>query len=124
MKGTPRGAGPDQEVDACRNCGAKLSPDAEWCGLCLTPVHEPEREQPTQRLRPGVLRPEAKPVPQYSRWKGGPNSFGPVTKIVVTIFVVALFPFGGYYGTRTLYLVGYAPIAVLILWGLWRKQQV
>ncbi len=25
-------------MEICRNCGARLSPDIDWCGQCFTPV--------------------------------------------------------------------------------------
>ena len=32
-------------METCRNCGAALSPDIEWCGLCFTPTGRvPEKE--------------------------------------------------------------------------------
>ena len=78
---------------------------------------------------PSGLRPDApgqqvfaKPV--YSRWKGGPTSFGPATKIAITVFVLALAPVGGVIAYQVLFFICYIPIAALILWGTWRKQQV
>ena len=32
-------------METCSNCGAALSPDIEWCGLCFTPTGRvPEKE--------------------------------------------------------------------------------
>jgi hypothetical protein len=124
----------------CPNCSALLRPGADWCLNCLQSVATPTtatdppegaptiaRTQRTQRQ--GALRPELRPRPalkraEYSRWKKGPTSFGPATKVVLTVIIVALAPLSGALGMQVLYLIGYLPIALLLLWGLWRKQQV
>lgn len=38
--------------ETCRNCGALLSPDVAWCGLCLTPIAEPEPEPEPEPATP------------------------------------------------------------------------
>jgi hypothetical protein len=71
-----------------------------------------------------LIRREAEVIPVFSRWRGGPNSFGPVAKVTTTVVVLAMFPLGGFTGMQILYFVGYAPVAALVLWGLWRKERV
>jgi len=104
----------------CEHCGARLPDDATWCGQCLEPV-KPPAETATHRR---VLEPEQHAEPEYSRWRGGPASFGPVVKIAITVFVLALGPIGGMLELRALWLIAWGPIAALVLWGTWRKQRV
>ena len=132
----------------CQNCGALLAPNAAWCFNCLQAVPGMDQDRPAEEPAPdaaraaaptaapprpkkvgGALRPELRPraeltKAEYSRWKAGPTSFGPVTKIALTVLILALLPFGGALGMQLLYLIAYLPIALLMLWGLWRKQQV
>lgn len=128
-------------MNTCRFCGSTLRPELAWCPQCRIPVApssskseqpgdtEPEsQDQPTHKTVPRGeflgINPEAKVVPVYSRWRSGPNSFGPVTKVVATTFILALFPFGGAQGMKALYFIIYSPFALLCLWGLWRKERV
>ena len=86
-------------MEKCARCGAALTPEAQWCGQCLTPVavvgpaepQEPEVWTPTDAA--------------YSRWKGGPDSFGPFGRIVLTVFL-AIGAFAGYFLLQgALYLI-------------------
>lgn len=98
----------------CRNCGALLAPRAGSCRKCHY----------VDRLRPDLPGRQVMPKPVYSRWKGGPTSFGPVTKVILTVGILAAAPLGGYLAFQILFFISYIPIAGLILWGIWRKQQV
>lgn len=128
----------------CQSCGALLAPNAAWCFNCLQAVPGVDQDQPHSQASPsqptaapprppstgGALRPELRTErptltrAEYSRWKKGPTSFGPATKIALTVLVVAMLPFGGALGMQLLYAIAYVPFAMLVLWGLWRKQQV
>lgn len=103
----------------CEHCGARLPAGAKWCGLCLEPV-APAAQTGLRHARGG----EEFTKPVYSRWKGGPTSFGPAVKIAITIFVLAMAPVGGLLQFRALWAISYVPIAALVLWGTWRRQQV
>jgi hypothetical protein len=123
-------------MDRCTECGATLTPDLEWCGQCYAPVkkeaeagHEPaDGEEP----EPWVIEP-----PEYSAWKAGPYSFGPVGRSVITGIMVALGvvvffaarAVGKFYGIPGLSLVLmflgiYSVIAIIVLWGVWRPTRV
>ena len=104
----------------CEHCGARLVDDATWCGQCLEPVG-PASEAPLQRR---VFQREHLPKAEYSRWRGGPTSFGPAVKIAITVFVLAMGPIGGLAQFQILWFIAWAPVATLILWGVWRKQRV
>jgi len=134
--------GTKPSVDTCWSCGAQLSPDADWCGLCYAPVRKAADKPgaPEDEERAGSGReplPEATPVPQVSIWRSGPTSFGIAGRVLVTALIVlagyALYlvagKMGEFYGTPGLALVMvmlgvYSIGAILILWGIWRPQRV
>ncbi len=105
----------------CEHCGARLVDDAAWCGQCLAPVAPPEVSVTTQRR---IHEVDHLPKAEYSRWRGGPTSFGPVVKIAITVFVLAMGPIGGIQQFRVMWLIVWGPIAALVLWGTWRRQRV
>lgn len=113
-----------------------MAPDAGWCGQCYTPVAKEEPREPedpdSSEPEPWVVEP-----PQYSAWKAGPYSFGPMGRIFITLLMVALGvvvyfagkAVGKFYGIPGLSLVLvflgiYTVIAILVLWGLWRPTRV
>lgn len=104
----------------CVHCGARLADDAGWCGQCLARVEPGMAPGPSRR----ALESERFDRPVYSRWRGGPTSFGPATKIAITAFVLIMGPVGGATEFQILWTVSWAPVAVLVLWGVWRKQRV
>jgi hypothetical protein len=84
-------------VERCGRCGALVSNEQEWCGQCFAPVTPAVASEATLRgalmgqLAGGAVEPsEPDPTPVYSRWRGGPTSFGPATKVILTVLVVAL----------------------------------
>lgn len=107
----------------CKHCGAPVPDHVSWCGRCLRPI-EPPAPPGAPALHRRVLGHEQLTKPEFSRWRGGPTSFGPVTKIAITVFVIAMGPIGGETRFQVLWAIGYLPIAALVLWGVWRKQRV
>ena len=107
----------------CERCGALSRAGAEWCGQCLHPFDSPATfEAPAiHRHLPVTTLP--KPV-TYSRWRKGPNSFGPVGRVSWTVGVLAVaglcvfsqdwFAIGGWC------LIG----APLVLRSVWTKARV
>ncbi|MEX0832660.1 MAG: hypothetical protein WD276_02110 [Actinomycetota bacterium] len=75
---------------------------------------------------------------EFSRWKGGPTSFGPVTKVVLTsVAAVATFlsvwagiglwkgPFKFMLITRAGLLLVLIPVgAIALTWWIWKPQRV
>lgn len=117
----------------CHVCNAELNPELDWCGQCLTPIDKGQHE-PVERPLPD---PDVRPPDEYSAWRAGPYSFGPVGRIVWTAVVIALggvltwlaARIGSFYGTMGLALVlvfiaVYVVFAVLGLWGIWRPTRV
>jgi hypothetical protein len=104
-------------METCRNCGAELSPDIDWCGQCFTPVRRRARRDDEV-----VVLPDA-----------AATSFGTVEKILFSLLVVAvgvvgfvgLAPVVGRIGTTawgavTAFLAIYTVLGVVALWLTWR----
>jgi hypothetical protein len=77
----------------CGNCDAQLAPGATWCSQCFTPVAAPVQPAAASQLASARQPPkDTYPAPEFSRWKGGHESFGPVGRIVLTIgLLIGLF---------------------------------
>ncbi len=124
-------------MESCAKCGATLAAEAEWCGQCLTRVGEPEMSG----YRRSHMPTKAPPVEiTYSRWKAGPESFGPVGRSFLTI-LLAIGVFVGYFLAQGLLMVTigmqipapasyfvYAVLAIpLAFWGLksiWKRARI
>ncbi len=124
-------------METCPSCGARLAPDLAWCGQCL-------RALPRESTSPAAV---ARRLPQperheaiYSRWKGGPTSFGPVGRILMTLGVVAGLAIGepmfrglvlssvGFdipaSGALGLYLAAAIPAGIFLLTRVWKRARV
>lgn len=125
-------------MENCANCGAALAAEAEWCGQCLAPVKK--EPQMSGYLRAN-LKVEAPPIDMtYSRWKAGPESFGPVGRSFLTVLLI-IGVFVGYFIAQggVVVTVGmevpapasyfmYAVLAIpLAFWGLktiWKRTRI
>ena len=128
-------------MDACRRCGAQLSPELAWCGQCYAPA--PAREEVSEiplRVRAQMRERASATVPVYSRWKAGPTSFGAAGRIVQTVGVI-LGVIVGYPLARggilaaigmdvpgTPFMIGYGIVAtcgaVYLLTRIWKRGRV
>lgn len=117
----------------CRVCNAELNPELDWCGQCYAPVEKGAHE-PVERPQP---EPDVTPPEEFSAWRAGPYSFGPLGKILSTALVFAVGAaliwlaarIGTFYGVMGLALVLlflgiYTVLAVIALWGIWRPTRV
>ena len=104
----------------CRLCGATSRAEAAWCSQCLAPVVEPpglSRLETAPRRSPSPTR-----TPTYSRWRGGPTSFGPWGRVGFTLG----------YGLLVTWMIFANPIGLILLlvlgpWVLrdvWKKARV
>lgn len=119
----------------CPACGATLPPDVRWCVRCYAPVREltprdpplpplADVEEPPAHIARWAPLPHVPPPREYSRWRGGPTTFGPWGRIGLSALVVLFFPWGPFTGIAFFYLLGYIPTAAILLWGIWRKGVV
>ncbi len=114
-------------MGTCSACGARLRPGMTWCWLCLAPVGE-SRPQPTPA--PPSHADDVEPLPQYSRWRAGPTTFGPVGRISITVVVAAIgwlvfWVFHFVDGPVVIADVGiYGVGAFFLLRNVWRRERV
>jgi hypothetical protein len=113
-------------VDAtCSACGSTLGREALWCNRCYAPTqtggsHEP----PTGPNGPVQITAEPLRAVHYSRWRGGTTTFGPVGRIVITLFVVgfAWLNYSMFHAIEGALAI--ADIAVYVLIGGWILKHV
>jgi hypothetical protein len=83
----------------CPTCGAHVVDDLEWCNQCyseLPAVQTPPAgtaDTPAERplwVRSNIGQPDVKITPEFSRWRGGATSFGPVGRIMLTLGVIMM----------------------------------
>jgi hypothetical protein len=86
----------------CPSCGARVANDLEWCNQCYsassavqTPAASAVVDAPADPQRPlwvrsNIGQPDVKIAPEFSRWRGGPTSFGPVGRILLTLGVIVM----------------------------------
>lgn len=101
----------------CRSCGADLAPDVRWCTICFAPIREfAARERPYDGF---VGTPE--PEIRSSRWaKAGPLSFGPVGRVLITVFILLMGP-----STISFFSLMYLPVwlgvSIVVLKQVWSR---
>ncbi len=87
----------------CPNCGARVADDLEWCNQCyaaLTRVPEPVAVEPPPAddrplwVRSGTAAPRLETHTEFSRWRGGATSFGPIGRILLTVGVFLMLAIG------------------------------
>ncbi len=122
-------------METCWNCGAKLSPDVEWCGQCYTVVKvrgplSRERD-PSKRV---VRVPEAETKQTIVR--STPTSVGIVGKLFYTLVIVGV-GVGIYvgldawvisaghaaFGLLVAVIGAYSALGLVLLWYTWRPAQ-
>ncbi len=101
----------------CRNCGADLARDVRWCTFCFTPITEYAPREPLHDGFAGTPQPEVR----SSRWrKAGPLTFGPVGRVLITVFVLLMGP-----STVSFFSLIYLPvwlgISIVVLRQVWRR---
>jgi hypothetical protein len=83
----------------CPRCGARVANELEWCNQCYEAlptdgaVSAPDAERPLL-VRSNVRRPDVEIAPEYSRWRGGATSFGPIGRVLLTLGVLVLLVVG------------------------------
>ena len=86
-------------MKTCPECGAQVADDLAWCNQCYealstgSAASAPDAERPLW-ARANVGQPDVKVVPEFSRWRGGATSFGPVGRVLLTLGVLLLLVVG------------------------------
>jgi hypothetical protein len=112
----------------CRSCGAALPADLGWCAVCYTPVTPHAVRPPLHQAGEYVGIPT--PTPRTSRWRAGPTTFGPVGRIVATLCLLALFPWGSTVEVSAMaalqlwFLIGWVVLAIVLLRFVWAPTRV
>jgi hypothetical protein len=133
---------------SCQSCGAKLYAGQSWCGQCFAAVGEPPGSSaaddpaavppPLSARMPAPREPAH--VATYSRWRGGPTSFGPAGRIVLSVLAVLLgivgYPMSrglmvasvGFDVPGTGYVLMYAVVAVVaevyLFSRIWKRERI
>jgi hypothetical protein len=104
-------------METCRNCGAELSPDIAWCGLCFTPVPRQGRDDEL------VVVPDV----HDGRSFGVPEKllFSALILAVGVVGFVGLVPAAGRIGSTAwgaiaAFLSTYSVLGLVALWLAWR----
>lgn len=133
----------------CPNCGAHVADDLQWCNQCyaaLTRVPEPvatEAVVASDRplwVRSGTAAPRLDTHTEFSRWRGGTTSFGPIGRILLTVGVILLlligypllrglvYSFAGMDIPGTGFVILYAcaaiPCSIYMLSRVWKRERV
>jgi hypothetical protein len=135
------------DENACEGCGARLYEEAEWCGLCFARVdRRPDGATATTNATTNAttattaaasiparipLWTAEPPVPpaQFSRWREGTTTLGPIGRILTTIVVVGL-AVGGFLVVKAAAFLGltgwlaYDLVAIVTLKEIWKRDRV
>ena len=105
----------------CRTCSTPLSPDVRWCGLCKEPVRE---FAPREPVHTGGFVGDVHTDARYSRWRSSPTAFGPAGRLLATLTVILLGP----WGTTSTFTLLYTPVWILLsvvaLRHIWQRQRL
>ena len=118
-------------METCGACGARTSPDAEWCPRCYV-RRAPDRPAGELPAHIRMMYPPDEPVPpqEFSRWREGTTTFGPVGRSMITFMLVLVQVFWWVVvGPDGIMLVGisYLTITGLSIWALahvWKRDRV
>ena len=134
----------------CPSCGAHVADDLEWCNQCYAALPAVEAsaipaDAPAERERPLWTRahignPPVKMQPEFSRWRGGATSFGPLGRGLLTLGVIVMLIVGypilrGLIftvigmdvpgdGLILLYAVAAIPAAAYLLNRVWKRERI
>jgi hypothetical protein len=136
----------------CPSCGAHVADDLEWCNQCYSelpavqaPVATAVGDGPSEVSRPlwvrsNIGQPDVKNEPEFSRWRGGATSFGPVGRSLLTLGVIVMvivgypllrgliYTVGGVdipgVGLMVLYAGVALPAAAYMLSRVWKRERI
>jgi len=132
---------------SCPSCAARVADDLEWCNQCysaLPAVQPPADAAPAEGERPLWTRahignPPVRIEPEFSRWRGGATSFGPLGRGLLTLGVIVMLIVGypilrglifTVIGMDTgsglifLYALAAIPCAAYLLTRVWKRERI
>jgi hypothetical protein len=118
-------------METCGACGARTAPDADWCPRCYAARSaEAAVEELPAHVR--MMYPPDEPVPpqEFSRWREGTTTFGPVGRMTITaVLVLVQVFFWTVIGPSGMMFMGvsYLTITGLSIWALahvWKRDRV
>jgi hypothetical protein len=134
-------------MKTCPNCNASVADDLAWCNQCYASLAHPV--EPTKAnadsakplwVRTGASTARLETHTEFSRWRGGVTSFGPVGRTLLTIGVLLLlaigypilrgliFSFGGMdvpgLGFLIMYAVVAIPSGIYLLSRVWKRERI
>ena len=134
-------------MQTCPNCCASVADDLAWCNQCyasltrpVEPARAPADDEKPLWVRTGAPGPRLETHTEFSRWRGGATSFGPVGRTLLTIGVLLLlaigypilrgliFSLGGMdvpgLGFLLMYAVVAIPCGLYLLSRVWKRERV
>jgi len=134
-------------MQTCPTCGASLAADLEWCNQCyqslkpaVVPVEAPAPGERPLWVRSNTAPPPLKQTHEFSRWRAGATSFGPLGRAFLTVLVLLMlvvgYPLirglimmiGGMdvpgLGFLLMYLVVALPAGTYLLSRVWRRERI
>jgi len=134
-------------MTTCPNCNASVADDLAWCNQCYAALARPAEASPAPAederplwVRTGIATSRLETHTEFSRWRGGATSFGPIGRILLTIGVLLLlaigypilrgliFSFGGMdvpgVGFMIMYAVVAVPSGLYLLSRVWKRERV
>jgi hypothetical protein len=103
---------------ACRSCGADLAPDVRWCTFCFEPVTQFAARERLHDGFVGGLSPDVR----SSRWaKAGPLTFGPIGRVLMTVLVLLMGPWGSITFFTLMYVPIWLGLSTVVLKHVWRR---
>lgn len=139
-------------MQTCPDCGAQVAGDLTWCNQCYSalpaapaPAAAMGREPPADVDRPlwvrsNIGQPDVRIEPEFSRWRGGATSFGPIGRTLLTLGVLVMlivgypllrgliYSVGGVdipgVGLVVLYACAALPAGAYMLSRVWKRERV
>jgi len=71
----------------CTSCGARASADLDWCPQCFAPIRAADK---TISISAAMATPSPPDEDVLSRWGAGATTFGPRTKVAITLSVIGV----------------------------------
>ena len=136
-------------MQTCPSCGARVAAELEWCNQCYAElkaapvpvsIQAPVEAERPLWVRTNIGTPPPKMTHEFSRWRAGATSFGPIGRLLLTLAVLLLlvagypllrglvYVVGGMdipgLGFVVLYLCAAIPGGAYLLSRVWKRERV